>query len=149
MNERWILSIVTSGGKCSFLKKLAPIHLCCCSLGLLLSSFLGSKHTARITRNTCLPARAGKRSSGSRRRRLHTTRVFPLSTHLCVHTARVYDLPKDCPTFRLSCLPSIVPSHFIASSSFSSVLLFRPSADAFQYFGLGPAASRRPSAVGK
>ena len=63
-------------------------------------------------------------------------------TYACTH-ARVYDLPmpKDCSTFRLSC----PPSHFIASSSpFSSGRRRFPK---FQCFGLGPAASRRPSAV--
>ena len=50
------------GGKCSLLRKLAPIHLCCSGAPSVFS-FPGSKHTARITRNTCLPASARARES--------------------------------------------------------------------------------------
>ena len=127
-----------------------PPLLLRCSFGLFLPGLKAYSEDNTQHLPACLRARARESEVQGRGGGAYIQHASSRSsTHLlCVLHARVvYDLPKDCPTFRLSCLPS----HFIASSSsfFSSVLLFRPSVDAFEYLGLGPAASRRPRVVGK
>ena len=117
--ECWILSIVTSGGECSLLRKLAPIRLCCWSLGL----FLPGLKTYSEDNTQHLPACARGKAKFRVAAAALTYNTRPaLDSPMRAHSTRVR-FAQGLPDFppELSSFHSSVPFHCFL------LLLIRPS----------------------
>ena len=117
--ERCNFSIVTSGGECSLLRKLAPIHLCC-SLGLFLPGLKTYSEDNTQHLPSCARGKAKFRVEAAAALTYNTRAA--LDSPMRAHSTRVR-FAQGLPDFppELSSFQSSVPFHCFL------LLLIRPS----------------------